>query len=75
MMLYPEVQKRAQAEIDDVVGQDRFPTFEDRDKLPYIAAIIQEVGRWAPVAPQGQTHEFCCRPRSLSATQGSRTGR
>jgi cytochrome P450 len=75
MMLYPDVQRRAQAEIDDVVGQDRFPTFEDRDKLPYIAAIIQEVGRWAPVAPQGQTHAFCCRPRSLSATKGSRTGR
>jgi cytochrome P450 len=53
MMLYPEVQKRAYAEINDVVGKDRFPTFEDRDKLPYIAAIIQEVMRWAPVAPQG----------------------
>jgi cytochrome P450 len=55
MTLYPEVQKRAQAEIDGVVGQDRFPTFEDRDKLPYIAALIQEITRWAPVAPQGQT--------------------
>ncbi|OAX32366.1 cytochrome P450, partial [Rhizopogon vinicolor AM-OR11-026] len=32
MMLYPEVQKRAQAEIDSVVGQDRFPNFEDRDE-------------------------------------------
>jgi cytochrome P450 len=75
MMLYPDVQKRAQAELDDVVGQDRFPTFEDRDKLPYIAAIMQEVTRWAPVAPQGQTRGFCCRRRSPSATQGSRTGR
>ncbi|KAG1742796.1 cytochrome P450 [Suillus paluster] len=56
MMLYPEVQKHAQAEIDAVVGQDRFPTFEDREKLPYIAALIQEILRWAPVAPQGLRH-------------------
>jgi len=56
MMLYPEVQKRAQAEIDSVVGQDRFPNFEDRDELPYIAALIQEITRWAPIAPQGLAH-------------------
>ncbi|KAJ8590794.1 cytochrome P450 [Rhizopogon salebrosus TDB-379] len=56
MMLYPDVQKRSQLELDDVVGQDRFPIFEDRDKLPYIVAIIQEVTRWAPVAPQGLPH-------------------
>ncbi|KAG1779636.1 cytochrome P450 [Suillus placidus] len=43
MVLYPEVQKLAQAEIDAVVGQDRFPTFEDRDKLPYIGALALEL--------------------------------
>ncbi|KAG1738651.1 cytochrome P450 [Suillus paluster] len=56
MMLYPEAQKRAQAEIDAVVGQDRFPTFEDGEQLPYIGALIQEVLRWAPVVPQGLQH-------------------
>ncbi|KAG2140991.1 cytochrome P450 [Suillus clintonianus] len=56
MMLYPEVQKHAQAEIDSVVGQDQFPTFEDRNKLPYIGALILELLRWAPVAPQGLPH-------------------
>lgn len=60
MLLYPEVQKHAQAEIDAVVGQDRYPAFEDRDKLPYIGALIQELLRWAPVAPQGQSHVFSC---------------
>ncbi|KAG1719823.1 cytochrome P450 [Suillus paluster] len=53
MMLYPEVQKHAQAEIDAVVGQDRFPTFEDREKLPYIRALIQEILRWAPTSTKG----------------------
>ncbi|KAG2341949.1 cytochrome P450 [Suillus weaverae] len=56
MLLYPEVQKHAQAEIDAVVGQDQFPAFEDREKLPYIGALMQELLRWAPVAPQGLPH-------------------
>ncbi|KAG2350952.1 cytochrome P450 [Suillus weaverae] len=56
MALYPEVQKLAQAEIDAVVGQDRFPTFEDKDKLPYIGALALELLRWALVSPQGALH-------------------
>ncbi|KAG2041285.1 cytochrome P450 [Suillus americanus] len=56
MMLYPEVQEHAQAEIDSIVGQDQFPAFNDREKLPYIGALIQELLRWAPVAPQGLPH-------------------
>ncbi|KIK33706.1 hypothetical protein CY34DRAFT_18200 [Suillus luteus UH-Slu-Lm8-n1] len=37
MVLYPEVQRRAQAEIDSVVGEDCLPTFEDRASLPWTA--------------------------------------
>jgi hypothetical protein len=59
MVIYPEIQKLAQAEIDAVVGQDRFPTFEDKDKLPYIGALTLELLRWAPVSPQGQPHDLC----------------
>ena len=40
MVLYPEVQKRGQAEIDAVVGRDRLPTFADFDKLPYIRGMV-----------------------------------
>jgi cytochrome P450 len=35
MMDHPEVLKKAQQEIDAVVGQDRLPTFKDRASLPY----------------------------------------
>ncbi|KAG1763387.1 cytochrome P450 [Suillus occidentalis] len=56
MMLYPEVQKRAQAEIDAIVGRDQFPAFKDREKLPYIGALIQELLRWAPVVSEGVPH-------------------
>ncbi|TFK37397.1 cytochrome P450 [Crucibulum laeve] len=50
MTLYPEVQKRAQAEVDAVTS-GRLPTFDDLAALPYITAMIKEIIRWAPVAP------------------------
>lgn len=53
MVLYPDVFKRAQAEIDDVVGHERMPNFEDQSSLPYVDAIIKEVLRWRPVIPLG----------------------
>ncbi|KAJ3552902.1 hypothetical protein NM688_g3907 [Phlebia brevispora] len=56
MTLYPEVQKRAQAELDAVVGPDRLPTFEDMINLPYITALCSEVLRWMPIAPLGVPH-------------------
>ncbi|KAF2017474.1 cytochrome P450 [Aaosphaeria arxii CBS 175.79] len=42
---YPEVQKRAQEELDRVVGRHRLPTVEDEENLPYCHAIIKEVER------------------------------
>ena len=53
MVLYPEVQKKAQAELDAVVGPNRLPDFEDRPSLPYINAIVKESMRWHLVAPLG----------------------
>lgn len=46
MLKNPEAQRRAQQEIDQVVGQDRLPTFEDEHKLPYTQAICVEVLRY-----------------------------
>ena len=53
MALYPEVQKKAQAEIDDVVGPNRLPNFRDRFSLPYINAVVKESSRWNLVLPIG----------------------
>ncbi len=52
MAMSPEVQKKAQAELDTVIG-GRLPTFEDRPQLPYIQAIVQEAMRWQQVTPLG----------------------
>jgi cytochrome P450 len=40
---HPEVQKKAQEEIDRVIGSDRMPQLDDFDNLPYVQAVINEV--------------------------------
>ena len=54
MALHPEVQKKAQAEIDAVVGLNRLPDFHDRPSLPYINAVVKESSRWNLVVPLGR---------------------
>lgn len=56
MANYPEVQRRAQAELDSVVGPQRLPTLDDVKLLPYVSALIKESLRWKPVAPTGTAH-------------------
>ncbi|KLO07927.1 cytochrome P450 [Schizopora paradoxa] len=51
VLKHPETMRRAQEEIDRVVGTDRLPTFEDRDNLPYINAMCTEVLRWEIIGP------------------------
>jgi len=58
MVTHPEVQRKAQAEIDRVVGNDRLPTSADQPNLPYIDALVKEVLRWHPVAPLGKSAVF-----------------
>jgi cytochrome P450 len=53
MVLHPEAQRRAQTEIDNVVGMGRLPDFGDEASLPYVSALVNEVMRWHPVAPVG----------------------
>ena len=57
MALYPEVQKKAQAEIDVVVGPNRFPDFHERPSLPYINAVVKESSRWNLVGPLGRSFQ------------------
>jgi cytochrome P450 len=53
MVKNPRVWKRAQADIDAVLGIDRLPEFEDRQSLPYVEAIMRETFRWKPIVPLG----------------------
>ncbi|KAN0076706.1 Cytochrome P450 [Tylopilus felleus] len=51
-VLHPDVQKRAQAELDTVVGRSRPPSFSDFENLPYIRALVKEVLCWHTVDPE-----------------------
>lgn len=56
MALHPEIQEKAQEEIDRVVGNQRLPDFNDRESMPYSDAIYREVMRIRPVFPLGLPH-------------------
>ncbi|KAF8671204.1 cytochrome P450 [Rhizoctonia solani] len=56
MAMHPEVQTRAQAEIDRVLGGSRLPEMDDRQSMPYVQAIVKEVLRWRSVLPLGVPH-------------------
>jgi cytochrome P450 len=56
MLAYPEVQNQAHAELDEVVGSARPPTFADLPSLPYIRAMVKETLRWSLTVPFGVPH-------------------
>ncbi|THH33199.1 hypothetical protein EUX98_g986 [Antrodiella citrinella] len=51
LMLNPEAQKKAQEELDRVVGPERLPDFSDRDNLPYVEAFLKEATRLHTLTP------------------------
>ena len=56
MIKNPGIQRKAQAEIDAVVGPDRSPQWSDLPSLPYINMIVKEGHRWRPILPLGFPH-------------------
>ncbi|KAH8990855.1 cytochrome P450 [Lactarius akahatsu] len=58
VVTYPDITTRIQEELDNVVGRDRLPTFDDEGSLPYLAAFIKEVTRrlWRPAVPLAIPH-------------------
>ncbi|KAI9448530.1 cytochrome P450 [Lactarius indigo] len=71
MTLYPEIQRKAQEELDAVVGTHRLPTIDDRDKLPYLNALLKEVLRWGPATPLGLLRPGRMSPALLTASRRS----
>ncbi|EIW80565.1 cytochrome P450 [Coniophora puteana RWD-64-598 SS2] len=56
MAIHPEVQIRAQSEMDVRLGKGVLPSFEDRDKLPYVDAILREIMRMYVMLPLALPH-------------------
>uniref|UniRef100_A0A2I3HGT4 Cytochrome P450 n=1 Tax=Nomascus leucogenys TaxID=61853 RepID=A0A2I3HGT4_NOMLE len=56
MILHPDVQRRVQQEIDDVIGQVRRPEMGDQARMPYTTAVIHEVQRFGDIVPLNVPH-------------------
>jgi cytochrome P450 len=56
MTLFPDVQRKAQEELDRVIGNARLPVSSDKPHLPYIDAVVKETHRWHPVVPMSLPH-------------------
>ncbi|XP_042483822.1 cytochrome P450 81Q32-like [Macadamia integrifolia] len=57
LLNHPEVLKKAQAEIDTIVGQDRLLNESDVAHLPYLRCVINETLRLYPAGPLLVPHE------------------
>lgn len=57
MALHPEVMEKVQKELDEVVGRSRLPSVEDRTKLVYTDAALNEVFRFRSAAPFTVPHK------------------
>lgn len=56
MTLHADEFAKLQKEVDDVVGPERMPCFEDMPHLPRVRAVAKEVLRWRPVTAGGLPH-------------------
>jgi len=56
LVAFPEVQRKAQEEVDRVIGSERSPTLEDWENLPYLQAFNKEINRFRPIAPMAIPH-------------------
>ncbi|KAK6988661.1 cytochrome P450 [Favolaschia claudopus] len=58
MLVNPDAQKKAQQELDSVLGVGNLPNFCDEEALPYTAAVVKEVLRWKNAEGVGVPHRL-----------------
>jgi cytochrome P450 len=56
MVMWPEVLRKAQQEIDGLMREERSPVWGDYERLPYVAQMVKEAMRWRPVVPTAFPH-------------------
>uniref|UniRef100_A0A8C1VXH5 Uncharacterized protein n=1 Tax=Cyprinus carpio TaxID=7962 RepID=A0A8C1VXH5_CYPCA len=56
LMTHTHIQEQCQREIDEVLGDREHVTFEDRNAMPYVQAVIHEGQRVGDIAPLSMFH-------------------
>ncbi|KAH3885952.1 hypothetical protein DPMN_009949 [Dreissena polymorpha] len=56
MCHHPEVQTRLKAEVDTIIGTERFPCPEDRKWMPFTQAVMLEIWRYGSQTPLAIPH-------------------
>ena len=65
---------QVQKEIDDVIGSDRQPTGDDRERMPFANAVLLEMQRQRPVTPMAVPHHTHYQTELLGYTIPAKTG-
>ncbi|XP_050395928.1 cytochrome P450 1A1 [Patella vulgata] len=60
LVTHPEIQKKVQDELDQVLDAGQAPTLGDRERLSYTEAVLHESMRLCPVLPIGLPHTTRC---------------
>ncbi|KAH9476386.1 Cytochrome P450 monooxygenase [Psilocybe cubensis] len=73
LLKFPACLKKAQEEIDELIGDSRLPISTDIDELPYVQAVIKEGHRLRPAVPCGIPHAALndCHYRGYTIPKGS----